>query len=120
MDSDKVRRLYEIRQKIKELENEEEAIKNAIKDEMIKSNTEEAVIGNIIVKLRTQNRVDIDNQIVPYLKENGYSNLIVETCDQIKFKEMLKVGAFKDDYDYIKDYVNSKVIHYLYLRLRGE
>jgi hypothetical protein len=113
-----VRRLYEIRQKIKELEAEEETLKNNIKTEMIKADTEESVVDNYLLSLKTQHRIEIDDEIVPYLKEHGYGFLIVEKCDQAKFKTMLNSGLFYENYDDIKDYIRRKDLHFLYLKPR--
>jgi len=83
---------------------------------MIRTDIKETLVDNILVELKTQHRIEVDDQIVPYLKENGYSYLVVEKCDQTKFKEMLKSELLENDYDYIKDYIKRKVIHYLYLK----
>lgn len=117
MESNKVKRLWKIREKIKELKSEEEILKNEIKKEMIATNTEITLVDNIALTLKTQHRIQIDDQVIPYLKNNGYSYLILETCDQRKFKEMLNDCEFRNDYEYIKDYVKQKDIHSLYLKL---
>jgi hypothetical protein len=102
------------------LEQEEEMLKSQIKDEMIRLNTKEVVLDNIIVKLQIQNRIEIDDDAIPFFKENGYSYLIIEKCDQVKFKEMFYAGAFKADYDCIKVYIKRKVLHYLYVKTGGK
>lgn len=115
MEADNVKKLFEIRQRIKKLQIEEEKLRDLIKDEMIRTGKKEVIVSNISVRLRTQHRIQIDDEIIPFLKANGYSQLVIEKCHQDKFKEMLNKGAFQENYDYIKDYIKTRDIYYLYV-----
>lgn len=110
----KVKRLYEIRLQKKELEEEEKLLTSEFKEEMLKNNTKEMVIGNFALQLQRQDRSEMDDTVVSFLKASGHLDLVKETYDRDKFKELEKKGVF--DENELKKYRKEKIIYALYVK----
>lgn len=114
MNALKVKRYYEIKQQIKELEDEAKLLNDEIKDTMLKEDISRTTVGNYQVLLQKQDRSEIKNTVIPYLKEMGFRNLITETYDHEMFKELEKRGVF-DEEELAKHRV-EKIIYALYVK----
>lgn len=114
IDEEKVKRYYELKQEIKSLELEAEKINLEIKDIMRRKNISEISIGDYLLEIKLQDRSKFNNTIVNYLKENGYEDLIIETYDPERFKELNKLG--KLDKQELDKYKIEKTIYALYIK----
>lgn len=114
MNALKVKRYYEIKEQIKNLETEAKMLNDEIKDEMQKNNIKEMTVGNYHLNLQRQDRSEVKDTIIPYLKQTGHTDLIVETYDREKFKELAKWGAF--DEEELKKHRIEKIIYALYIK----
>jgi hypothetical protein len=92
----KVKRLYEVKKQKKELDDEEEILVKELKEEMLQKNMREAIIGDYQLRLQTQDRSTFGRSIVPFLKETGHSDVIIETYDHDKLKELEKNGLLSE------------------------
>ncbi|MDP4094985.1 MAG: hypothetical protein Q8920_16710 [Bacillota bacterium] len=109
-----VKKYYEIKQQIKELEDEAKLLHDEIKECMLKDEINKTTAGNYQVSLQRQDRSEIKDTIVPYLKEQGYSGLVIETYDHEMFKELEKRGVF-DEAELSKHRV-EKIVYALYVK----
>lgn len=114
MNPRNVKRYYEIKQKIKGLEAEAKVLNDEIKDEMLSKGITDIVIGNYEIHLQRQDRSEIKDTVIPYLKEKGYSDLIVETYDRERFKELEKRGSF--DENELKKHRIDKIVYALFVK----
>jgi hypothetical protein len=114
MNALKVKKYCEIKQQIKELETEAKLLSDEIKEQMLKEDINKTTVGNFQVQLQRQDRSEMKDTIIPYLKEHGYSDLIIETYDREMFKEFEKRGKF-DKEELIKHRI-EKIIYALYVK----
>ena len=114
MNAIKVKRFYEIRQQIKELETEAKLLGDEIKEQMLKEEITRTSVGNFEVHLQRQDRSEVKDTIVPYLKGHGFEDLIVETYDREMFKELEKRGRF--DKEELAKHRVEKIVHALYIK----
>lgn len=114
MNALKVKRYYEIKQQIKDLETEAKMLNDEIKDEMLETGVSTTAIGNYQVQLQRQDRSEIKDSIIQYLKENGYGDLVIETYDRERFKELEKRGVF--DAEVLKKHRTERIVYALYVK----
>lgn len=114
MNAMKVKRFYELRQQIKELETEAKLLGDDIKEQMLKDDIHETTIGNFQLLLQRQDRSEMKDTIIQYLKDHGYSDLIIETYDREMFKELDKRGKF--DKNELEKYRIEKIVYALYVK----
>lgn len=91
IDPKKVKRYYELKEQIKELRSEAEKINLEIKYTMSKKNITKITIGHYLLKIKFQNQFKFNNTIVNYLRQQGYEDLIIETYNQDKLKELINI-----------------------------
>ena len=110
----KVKRLYEIKQQKKELEEEEDLLVKEFKEEMLQKSLKEAIVGDYRLQLQRHDRSTYGGSIIPFLKETGHSDLIIETFDHDKMKELEKKGAF--DENELKKHRVERIMYFLYVK----
>lgn len=109
-----VGRYYELMQKLRELEEEKKMLNEEIKREMLKGNITEATIGKYSVRLQRNDRSEVKDTVIPYLKATGHQDLIIETYDREMFKELEKRGVF--DETELKKHRVEKFVYALYVK----
>lgn len=110
----KVKRLYELKRQIKELETEEAALVKELKEEMLAGNIRETVAGSYKLLLQQQDRSTYGPSVIPYLKGMGHPGLVVETYDHDRLKELRRRGLL--DESELERHKLEKITYNLYVR----
>lgn len=114
ISEEKVKRYYELKQQIDSLKSEAEKINLEIKHMMRQENIAEICVGNYLLELKLQDRSKFNNTIINYFREIGHEDLIMETYDSEKVKELEKLG--KLDEKEIQKYKIEKITPSLYIK----
>jgi len=114
MNALKVKRYYEIKQQIRDLETEAKMLNDEIKDEMLEKGINSTAVGSYQLHLQRQDRSEMKNSIIPYLKETGHQDLIIETVDRERFRELEKRGAFSEEE--LRKHRVEKIIYALFVK----
>ncbi|MDP4090578.1 MAG: hypothetical protein Q8930_15110 [Bacillota bacterium] len=97
MEKKDVERYYQLKQQMDELDREMRNLNSKMKNEMINGGIDRVFLGEYHVCLRVHDRGEMDKDIVEYLKEEGYSELIQETYDSKKLKDYMKHGLINNE-----------------------
>lgn len=120
---DKIKRYYELNVKKKTIENEKTYLSNQIKDWMMNClNDNYLIVDGYTLRLQERNVKKYDNNnLIEYLKENGYSDIIEtkEVVNTSKLQKLIKNGSL--DNKKIDSFKNrSESTYALYLNVASD
>lgn len=113
VDEQMVKRYFEINEQLKVLQEQRDLLNKQIKSDMLESDINKAIVGRFLVEISTQDRSKFDNSIVSFLRDNGMVDLIIETFDEKKLKERIKLGKLSTDK--LEKYKIKNIIHVLHV-----
>lgn len=113
MDIKKVEKLYKLKDEIGISKKEIDLLRDQLKKEMLKTGSFTLQCGDYELNLIKRDCGNYSNDLVSYLRENSFSELIIETYDKEKLKDYIYKGIIKKE-DILKYWI-AKLIYCLYV-----